>query len=47
MSREPMGRGAPQTRECFEDLVRKASESMANLEPVFRSDRDGPLPRLE
>ena len=25
MSREPMGRGAPQTRECFEDLVRKAS----------------------
>ena len=47
MSREPMGRGAPQTRECFEDLVRKASESMANLEPVFRSDRDGPLPSLE
>lgn len=44
MSREAMGRGAPQTREWFERLVDGASQTMPKLQLVFRSDRDGPLP---
>lgn len=44
ISRESMGRGAPQTLECFEDLVRRTAAAMPALELVFRSDRDGPLP---
>lgn len=44
MSREAMGRGAPLTRERFERLVNLATETMPHLTPVFRSDRDGPMP---
>ena len=44
MSREAMGRGAPLTRERFERLVELAITTMPHLSPVFRSDRDGPMP---
>jgi len=44
MSREPMGRGAPQTLQRFIHLVDVAADTMPGLELVFRSDRDGPLP---
>jgi hypothetical protein len=44
MSREAMGRGAPQTRQWFERLADAATETMPDLQLVFRSDRDGPLP---
>jgi len=44
MSREAMGRGAPLTRERFERLVKLASDTMPHLSPMFRSDRDGPIP---
>jgi hypothetical protein len=44
MSREAMGRGAPQTRQWFERLVKAAAETMPALQLMFRSDRDGPLP---
>jgi hypothetical protein len=44
ISREAMGRGAPQTRRRFEELVELAREVMPELELVFRSDRDGPVP---
>jgi len=44
MSREAMGKGAPQTRHWFDQLAAAAAETMPQLELVFRSDRDGPLP---
>lgn len=44
MSREPMGRGAPQTLQRFVNLVEVAADTMPGLDLVFRSDRDGPLP---
>ena len=44
MSREAMGKGAPQTRQWFDQLAATAAETMPQLELVFRSDRDGPLP---
>jgi hypothetical protein len=44
MSREAMGLGAPRTKERFESLVEIASQVMPDLDLVFRSDRDGPLP---
>jgi hypothetical protein len=44
MSREAMGRGAPLTRERFERLVKLANDTMPHLSPMFRSDRDGPIP---
>jgi hypothetical protein len=44
MSREPMGKGAPQTRRWFDQLAAAAAETMPHLPLVFRSDRDGPLP---
>ena len=44
MSREAMGKGAPQTRQWFEQLALAVAETMPQLELVFRSDRDGPLP---
>jgi hypothetical protein len=44
MSREAMGRGAPLTRERFERMVQLAVDTMPHLTPVFRSDRDGPMP---
>jgi hypothetical protein len=44
MSREAMGAGAPQTKAHFENLVTIAAQEMADLDLVFRSDRDGALP---
>jgi len=44
MSREAMGLGAPRTKEQFESLVAIAGQVMPDLDLVFRSDRDGPLP---
>jgi hypothetical protein len=44
MSREPMGRGAPQTLRWFEQLAEAVRETTPQLQLVFRSDRDGPLP---
>ena len=44
MSREAMGKGAPQTRQWFDQLAAAAAETMPEMELVFRSDRDGPLP---
>jgi hypothetical protein len=44
MSREPMGKGSPQTRRWFDRLALAAIETMPQLELVFRSDRDGPMP---
>jgi hypothetical protein len=44
ISREAMGRGAPNTRRRFEELAQLADEVMPQLELVFRSDRDGPVP---
>lgn len=44
MSRESMARGAPITRERFENLVSLAATTMPDLTAVFRSDRDGALP---
>jgi hypothetical protein len=44
MSREAMGKGAPQTRQWFEQLAAAVAETMPQLQLVFRSDRDGPLP---
>lgn len=44
MSREPMGRGAPQTLQRFMNLVAVAADTMPGLDLIFRSDRDGPLP---
>ena len=43
MSQEPMGRGAPQTRAVFDQILVEVS-GLAPLQLVFRSDRDGPLP---
>ena len=42
MSRESMGRGAPQTLAVFEELVKQAG-LIARVDVVFRSDRDGPI----
>ena len=42
MSRESMGRGAPQTLAVFEELAKQAA-LIAGVDVVFRSDRDGPI----
>mgnify|MGYP006278843351 CR=1 FL=1 len=44
MSREPMGQGAPQTRQVFEQMLGLVDSIQPALEVRFRSDRDGPLP---
>ncbi|MEB3322163.1 MAG: hypothetical protein VKI81_05010 [Synechococcaceae cyanobacterium] len=44
ISGESMGRGAPQTRGCFENLLHRSAATLPSLELVFRSDRDGPIP---
>ena len=44
ISREAMGRGAPTTRRRFEEMAQLAAEVLPQLEMVFRSDRDGPVP---
>ena len=43
MSREPMVKGAPQSRAVFEDLLRCVEQCMPQFELCFRSDRDGAL----
>lgn len=44
MSQEPMGKGAPRTVACLQALVGLTAECLADLDLVFRSDRDGPVP---
>lgn len=46
MSREAMGKGAPVTQRAFERLIALVSQKAPGLQISFRSDRDGPLPRL-
>lgn len=43
ISRESMGTGAPRTRQVFEQLIALADEKMADMDLLFRSDRQGPL----
>jgi hypothetical protein len=43
ISGESMGKGAPQTRGCFENLLHRSATTLPGLELVFRSDRDGPI----
>jgi hypothetical protein len=38
-----MGKGAPQTRAVFDQILLEVS-GLAPLQLVFRSDRDGALP---
>lgn len=44
MSREPMGRGAPQTLAVFQELANLALAGREGMELLFRSDRDGAIP---
>ena len=44
MSREPMGQGAPQTRQVFQQMLELLAGRQPGLELIFRSDRDGALP---
>ncbi|MBU6354014.1 MAG: hypothetical protein KGQ81_03545 [Cyanobacteria bacterium REEB498] len=43
MSRESMGKGAPHTRQAFEQLLELA-QRLPQMELGFRSDRDGAFP---
>jgi hypothetical protein len=43
MSRESMGRGAPQTLAVFDELAKQLA-LLPGIDVVFRSDRDGPIP---
>jgi hypothetical protein len=45
LSRESMGLGAPQTLAVLERLVALCQQHLEEMHLVFRSDRDGPLPR--
>ncbi|MEI6829238.1 MAG: hypothetical protein WCK64_05215 [Synechococcaceae cyanobacterium ELA445] len=47
MSREPMGKGSPVTLRSFERLIELLATQAPSLLPIFRSDRDGPLPRQQ
>ncbi len=42
-SREGMGHGAPQTRDCFEQLLRLLEHDAPSAQLLYRSDRDGPI----
>jgi hypothetical protein len=42
-SREGMGKGAPQSRNCFEQVLAQLSEQLPAAELRYRSDRDGPV----
>ncbi|MFM7315231.1 MAG: hypothetical protein ACKO0M_19055 [Cyanobium sp.] len=44
MSREAMGRGAPLTHQRFRQLLSTLEETAPQLQLLFRSDRDGPVP---
>jgi len=43
MSREPMGKGAPQSRAVFEAILHTVAQRLPQFELRFRSDRDGAL----
>jgi hypothetical protein len=45
MSSETMIKGAPQTQMAFAELISLLSDHAGDLELIFRSDRDGPVPR--
>ncbi|WP_143593724.1 hypothetical protein [Synechococcus sp. 1G10] len=45
MSSETMIKGAPQTLQAFTKLISLLPEHAGDLELIFRSDRDGPVPR--
>lgn len=38
-----MGKGAPQSRACFERVLTLLAEQLQSLELSYRSDRDGPI----
>ncbi len=42
-SREGMGKGAPQSRACFEQVLALLHEHMPAAQLRYRSDRDGPI----
>ena len=42
-SREGMGKGAPQTCDCFEHVLARLSEQLPVAQLRYRSDRDGPV----
>lgn len=44
LSREAMGANAPITRQTFERLISLTDQHLANMQLLFRSDRDGALP---
>ena len=43
MSRESMGKGAPQSRAVFEAILHTVAQRLPQFELRFRSDRDGAL----
>jgi hypothetical protein len=45
MSTEAMTRGAPQTHQALQALIDLLPDHVPGLQLIFRSDRDGPLPR--
>ncbi|MCX5931079.1 MAG: hypothetical protein NTW83_04430 [Cyanobacteria bacterium] len=45
MSSETMIKGAPQTQTAFAELISLLPDHAGDLELIFRSDRDGPVPR--
>ena len=45
LSREAMGTRAPITRRTFEQLIALTTEHLTTMQLLFRSDRDGALPR--
>lgn len=42
-SREGMGKGAPQSKACFERVMALLSEQLPAAQLLYRSDRDGPI----
>lgn len=42
-SREGMGKGAPQSRTCFEQVLALVGEKLPAAQLGYRSDRDGPI----
>ena len=42
-SREGMGKGAPQSKACFERVLALLAEQLPATELRYRSDRDGPV----
>lgn len=42
-SREGMGKGAPQSRSCFEQVLGLLAVQLPGAQQRYRSDRDGPI----